>query len=183
MELECEARIHLHAAVGGRQVAAGWHLHHVGERKTGFGPWRQAVEIAMRNGDELGPAAPVVRARFVANIAAAIDRALRRDVQLVRGNCDQPLLELLRRMECGPAQHDRHAAADRALARQRCKRIRAHHADAVGIDFEHFADHRGHQGLVALSGRKRMNGRRDGAAEVDVDTARVRVGGGLILGI
>ena len=39
-------------------------------------------------------------------------------------------LSLLRRMKRRAAQHDRHAAADRAVARQRIERIRAHHAHA-----------------------------------------------------
>src|SRR4029079_7203977 len=37
MELEREARVHLYAAVGGRQLSPGRHLHHVGEGEPWFG--------------------------------------------------------------------------------------------------------------------------------------------------
>ena len=59
MELEGEARIHLHAAVGARQPSPCRHLHQVGKGEAGLSVGRQAVEVAMRDGHELGPAAPV----------------------------------------------------------------------------------------------------------------------------
>ena len=61
--------------------------------------------------------------------------------------------------------------------------FRAHDADAVGVDLQHLTDHGADQGLVSLPGGERMNGRGDGAADVDIDATGLGVGGGLVLGI
>src|SRR5215470_13856447 len=53
----------------------------------------------------------------------------------------------------------------------------------IGIDLEHFADNGADQGLVSLSGRERMDGGGDGAADIDVDAAGIGVGGGFVLRI
>ena len=79
MKLEGEAGIHLHAAVGRRQLAAGRHHHHVAEGEPRLGVGRQAVEIAVGDGDEFGPAAPGLRRGAIEHVAGLVGRALRRN--------------------------------------------------------------------------------------------------------
>jgi hypothetical protein len=49
----------------------------------------------------------------------------------------------------------------------------SHHADAIGVDLEHFADDSANQRLVPLLGRERMGGRCDGAANIDIYAAGI----------
>src|SRR6266540_4324838 len=119
MELEGEARIHLHAAVGGRQLPPGRHLHDVREGKPRLGVGRQPVEMAMGDGHELGPAPPVLQRDAIEHVAGIIGRALQWNLEVMGGDGDKTGFELLRGVKRGAAQHDRHAASDRALARQR----------------------------------------------------------------
>ena len=60
----------------------------------------------------------------VERVAVLVGDALGRHAEVVRGDGDELVLELLRRMEGRAAEHDRHAAADRAVARQRIERVR-----------------------------------------------------------
>src|SRR5262249_24858582 len=69
MKLEGEAGIHLHPAVRGRQRAAGRYLQHLGEGEPGLGAGRQAVEVAVGDGDQLGEAAPGLRCSTVEHVA------------------------------------------------------------------------------------------------------------------
>src|SRR5262245_65668609 len=93
MELEGEARIHLHTAIGRRQLPSGRHLHHVSEGKPRLGSGRQAMEVAMRDGHELGPGPSVLRRVAVEYVARAIGRALRWDLEVMRGNGEKPRFE------------------------------------------------------------------------------------------
>ena len=61
MKLEREARIHLDAAVRGRQLPAGRNLHDVGESEPRLGAGRQPVELAMRNRGEFTKTSPTLR--------------------------------------------------------------------------------------------------------------------------
>lgn len=76
---------------------------------------------------------------------------------------EKPGFEFVRGVECGAPQHGSHAAPPHAKT-----------------DLKYLAKNRADQGLVPLSGRERMDGRADGAADVDVDAAG-RGGGGRIV--
>src|SRR5262249_58612280 len=93
VKLECKTRIHLHAAIGGWEPAAGRHLHDVAERKRGLGVGRQPMKVSMRNADKLGKAAPTLGSVLVEHIAARIKRTLRRDAEIMPGNRLEPCLE------------------------------------------------------------------------------------------
>ena len=66
------------------------------------------------------------------NIAIAIVSVACRHAELLRADGDHRVLDLLARPRRGAAEHDRHAAADRTVRRQRRQRIRMHDADRVG---------------------------------------------------
>ena len=140
------------------------------------------MPIAVRDGDEVEPGQPAV-AVSRRHAAVRIDHRILAGAELMRGDGDQFLLELLRGMERGAAEHDRHAAADRRIARHAFERIRPHHADPVGIDFENFADHGCHQRLVALPGRGGVDGGDDIAQRIDMDAAGFHPGAGRVLRI
>ena len=93
----------------------------------------------------------------------------------------QLCLQFLRGMERRAAQHDRHPAADRRIGRQARQRIRPHHADQVGLDLQHFADHGRDQRLVALPRRRVVDGDGDEAQRVDHDAAGIHPGRGGVL--
>ncbi len=164
VKLEREAGIDL-------QLSARRHLDHMAEGEVRLHARRQAMEVAMRDGDELHEAAFRLRRRAIEDIAVLVDRAVLRYAEIMGADGDEPRLELLRGMEGGAAQHDRHAAAHRALARQRRQRIRPHHPDAVRVDAEHLADHGADQGLVPLPGGNGVDVGGHRAAHVDGDAA------------
>ena len=74
----------------------------------------------------------LVRHALQADIAVAIFDVLLRAFEIVRGDRDQRVLDLARRAGRGAAEHDRHAAADRAVRRQRLQRVGVDHADVAG---------------------------------------------------
>ena len=63
----------------------------------------------MADGDELGPGALLVRRRRVEHVAVFIGQALGRHAEIVRSDGNELVLELLRRVEGGTPEHDRHA--------------------------------------------------------------------------
>jgi hypothetical protein len=99
----------------------------------------------------------------------------------MRGQTHHLGLQLLRGMKRRPAEHDRHAAADRRIRRQAAQRIRTHDPDQVRIDLQHLADHGRGQRLVALARRCRVDGRSDEAEAVDIDAAGIHPGRGNVL--
>ncbi len=84
-------------------------------------------------------------------------------------------------MERRAAEHDRHPAADRRIRRQARQRIRPDHADQVGLDLQHLADHGRDQRLMPLPRRGVVDGDGDEAEAVDIDAAGIHPGGGGVL--
>jgi hypothetical protein len=119
VKLESKARIHLHAAVGGRQMSSGRHLHEMRKGEPRLGVGRQAMEIPVGDGHEFGPAAPMLRRCAVEDFASAIGRLLQWNLQVMGSNRKKPDFEFFRGVKRGAAKHDRHTASDRGLARQR----------------------------------------------------------------
>ena len=121
--------------------------------------------------------------RGVLHAAVAIAQGARRNAQPMRRNRHQLVAHLAGRVVDGAAQHDRHAAADGAVAGQAFQRCRPYNANAVGIDLQRLAgDGRG-QRLVALAGRGGVNGDRDRAQRIDHDAAGFHPGRGGVLGV
>src|SRR3974390_3515663 len=116
MKFEREAGIHVHATVLGRQGAPGRYLIDVLDREPRVEVLWHAVIVAVRDGNEVHPAAPLVGRVSVIDLAALIDGALHWNPEIVRGDCGQFHLELVRRVKGGAAEHNRHTAGDRSTA-------------------------------------------------------------------
>src|SRR4051812_11609298 len=117
MKLKRDARIHLDAAVRRRQLPPGWNLHHVTDGQPRLHAVRKQMKIAMRDGDKLGPGDPPFRFGALKYIASAVDELLAMYTELLCCNIEELSFQLLRSVEGGAAQHDRHPAADRTVAR------------------------------------------------------------------
>ena len=115
MKLKGVARIHLDLAVL-RQRAAGRHLHHMADFEARLHALRQQMIIAVRDVDELGPA-KLPLAGGIADGTRGVDDPVLADTELMRADPYQPCLQLLRGMERRAAEHDRHPAADRRIAK------------------------------------------------------------------
>ena len=107
VELEGEARIHLHAAVGGRQTPAGRHLHHVREGEPRLGVGWQAMEMPVGDGHEFGPGAPMLRRGAVEDVAPAEQGCAERD---------RHQRDFYRRIGIGERAADGSARTDRSVA-------------------------------------------------------------------
>ena len=173
MRLEGMAGVHLDAAVFGRQIAPGGHFPDKFFLQSRLHACGQAVVVAVRDLDQGGPVESALRVGGDEDVAAVERQFTLGGMQVVRGQLQQLDLELLRRPRRGTAEHDRHAAADRAVRRQGMQRIGVQHADAVGFALQDFADHGGHQRLVRLARGRRAHQCRDRAANVDAHQARV----------
>ena len=73
----------------------------------------------MGDGHEIDPAEPV-DGSAVGHRAVCIDDFVLGQAEIVRADVDELVLELLRGVEGGATEHDRHAAADRRVGRQAC---------------------------------------------------------------
>ena len=100
----------------------------------------------MRDADEISPVEATLPPSRL-HRAVSVDDHVLAHAELVRADANQLLLELLRGVEGGATEHDRHAAADRRIARQAFKRVRPYHADAVGVDLQDLADRRSRPGF------------------------------------
>ncbi len=137
----------------------------------------------MRDRDQVVPRHALVRMPAHRGIAVAVFDRLDRAFQIVRGDFDQRFLYFARSARRRAAEHDRHAAADRAVRRQRLQRIRAHDADAGRVAFEHFADDGRNQRLMALARRRRAHDAGDRARQIDAHHARIHPRRGVVLRI
>ena len=106
-------------------------------------------------------------------VAVRVLTARLRAAEIVRRDRDQRGADIFGRARRGPAQHDRHAAADRAVGGQRHERIGMHTRIAVGIALQHLADHGGHQRLVCLARGRGAHHAGDGAVKIDAHQARI----------
>ena len=110
------------------------------------------MKLAMRDSGDFIPRQALFRMAAHGYIALRILGGFDAATQIVRGDGYHRFTNLLRRARRCTTEHDRHAAADGAIRRQRLQRIGAHHADVCRIAFENFTDHGGHQRFVALAG-------------------------------
>ena len=106
-------------------------------------------------------------------VAVRVLDGFHRAAEIVRRDFDHRFPDPARRARRGPAQHDRHAAADGAVRGQRHERIRAHDAYRRGIELQHLADHGGHQRFVSLSRGRGSHHAGDGARQIDAHEARI----------
>ena len=127
MKLERMARIHLHAAVF-REFVRGRHLQDMRGLEPRLHAFGQKMEVTMGDVDVFSPAQLPARSGIRCD-TALIDDVVLRAAELMRRETNDLRLEFLRGMERRAAEHDGHAAADRAIARQTVQRIRPHHAN------------------------------------------------------
>src|SRR5712691_5217166 len=133
VRLEGVAGVHLYATLRRRQLPAGRHFPDELRLEARLQAGRQLVELAVRDLDQLVPGEFPRGRAFYAYAAVAVFEILRRALEIVRGDRDQRLLDRFRGARRRAPQHDRHAAADRAVGRERRQRIGAHHADRLRI--------------------------------------------------
>src|SRR5208283_3599264 len=111
------ARIHLHTAIGRGQAAPGRHLVDMAAFQPRLGVRWQEMDIPMRDADELSPVETTLASRGC-YCAASVDDHILAHSKLARTNSNQLLLDLLRSVEGGTPEHDRHAASYRRITRQ-----------------------------------------------------------------
>ena len=125
------AGIHLHPPVRRRQGAAQRHLPDIARLQPRLGARRHQVVVTMGDEGDLLPAQLLRGFVRIDDDAIAQRQPVRRGVELVGGDQQRPLADQPGRARGGAAQHDRHAAGYRGVARQARERVAMDDADIL----------------------------------------------------